>query len=160
NSFSNFRADIGDLKIHFIHKKAKPESQGVPLLILHGWPGPYRLFEKIIEPLHESGFELVIASLPGFPLSTAAKKRGMGPMRMADVMTALMAGLGYQHYGIVAEDIGASVASRMGLAYPERVIGIHLNMPIETPPRDQFGQLTDEERTWLKEFGKFRDREL
>lgn len=164
NEHTHFRTTIDDISIHFLHIRAQRPG-ATPLLVLHGWPGPYNLFSRILEPLTSpadgsAGFDLVVASLPGFPLSGGARKRGMGTMSMANLFAQLMTALGYPRFGVIGEDWGAGVASRLGLAYPERVIGIHLNMPHENPSRDQMTSLTPEEKTWLRAMGRFRDKSL
>jgi len=159
NELPQFRARIDDLDVHFVHVRS-PKPTAPPLLLLHGWPGPFWLFSRLVAILRNEPRDLVVGSLPGFPFSSAAHTRGMGTMKMAEVFVKLMSGLGYDRYGIVAEDWGAGVASRIGLAHPARVVGLHLNMPHENPPRDQMGQLSEEERAWLREMGRFRGREL
>lgn len=165
NAVPHFRARIEDLTVHFSHIRSKAPTTKPPLLLIHGWPGPFREFNKILDPLTsaegaDGGFDLVVASLPGFPFSSAPRERGMGTMKMGGVFQRLMAGLGYERYGIVGEDWGAGVASRMAFTAPERVVGIHLNMPHENPAREDMAALTPEERAWLREMGKVRDKEL
>ncbi len=159
NAMPQFRMRVADVDVHYFHHKAKTASS-FPLLVLHGWPGPSLLFQRIVEPLTNAGFELIVPALPGFPLSGAAKKRGMGTLAMADAFADMMRALGFSRYGVVGEDIGAAVAGRMGLVHGGAVAAIHVNMPIDNPSRDQFKQLTPEERAWLSEFLKFKDREL
>ena len=71
----NFKTTIDGLDIHFVHSKPTPEaSKGktvVPLLIVHGWPGSFFEFEKIMPILTrpQTGkdfiFEVVAPSIPG-----------------------------------------------------------------------------------------------
>lgn len=160
NALPQFRAQIGDLAIHFLHVRAKTPTTKLPLLVLHGWPGPFREFTHILEPLANAGFDLVVGSLPGFPFSSAPRERGMGTMQMAEVFKQLMKGLGYDRYGLVGEDWGAGVTSRMAFTAPECVVGLHLNMPHENPAREDMATLTPEEKSWLREMGRVRDKEL
>src|SRR5215470_15431020 len=39
---------------------------GVPLLLVHGWPESKRIWWKVIEPLAEAGFEVIVPDLRGF----------------------------------------------------------------------------------------------
>src|SRR5262245_12918831 len=39
---------------------------GVPLLCVHGWPETKRIFWKVIAPLAEAGFEVIVPDLRGF----------------------------------------------------------------------------------------------
>ena len=163
NAQPHHRACIDGQNVHFLRIPAARPSSRPPLLLLHGWPGPYREFTKISELLandDDGGFELIIASLPGFLFSSPVTERGMGPREMAEVMKRLMEGLGYAKYGVVGEDWGAGVASRMAFTAPDRVVGIHLNMPHENPAREDMANLTPEERAWLRAMGRVRDHEL
>jgi cytochrome P450/pimeloyl-ACP methyl ester carboxylesterase len=160
NALPQFLARVGDLDIHYVHLQAKRPTKKPPLLLLHGWPGSYWLYSRIAPTLRDAGHDVVIASLPGFPGSSAPRTRGMGTVAVAELLTSLMVGIGYNRFGVVGEDIGASVASRIGLVHPQKTVGLHLNMPFENPPRDQMKELTEEERAWLKSQGRFRDKEL
>ena len=50
NRFDHFKTDIDGLDIHFIHQRS-PNPDALPLMIIHGWPGSFVEFHKIIEPL-------------------------------------------------------------------------------------------------------------
>ena len=51
-----------------------------------------------------------------------------------------MSRLGYQRYGAQGGDWGAVISRELGLADPEHVAGVHLNMLITRPP-DDLGEL-------------------
>jgi microsomal epoxide hydrolase len=73
---------------------------------------------------------------------------------MADCVAALMHDvLGYGQFGAQGGDWGASVATRLAYAYPERMIGIHLNlMMVVARDPTAFRDSTEEERRFLDEF--------
>ena len=50
NAFDHFKTKIDGLDIHFIHQRSK-ETDAMPLIITHGWPGSIVEFVKIIGPL-------------------------------------------------------------------------------------------------------------
>lgn len=54
-------------------------------------------------------------------------------MRTTHAFAALMSQLGYERYGVQAGDAGAGIASLLGVMYPQRIIGIHLNGPKPFP---------------------------
>ena len=151
---------MGELDVHFVH--IQPARAKLPLLVLHGYPGPFTLSSRIYGPLTEGdvSFEIVAPSLPGFPFTSAPRTRGMGPMKMADLFARLMAGLGHERYGVVGEGLGAAIASRLALAYPNHVVGIHVGSVEDDPPRDQLAALGPEERAWLKTRERVREKEL
>lgn len=144
NKFAQFKTNIDGLPIHFIHvRAANPDA--TPLLITHGWPGSFVEFRKIIGPLThpelyggnaEDAFHVVIPSLPGFGFSGEPQERGYNPERMAHVLAALMQRLGYEHYGAQGGDWGAIINRVHAARYPERMIGLHSNFVLASPPED------------------------
>jgi pimeloyl-ACP methyl ester carboxylesterase len=143
NRFAHFKADIEGIPIHFIHQ-AGAGRNSVPLMLVHGWPGSFYEFERIIPMLtdpaaHGGGaadsFSVVVPSLPGYGFSGDPGMRGMNIERIGHLFHALMTRvLGYDRYGVQGGDWGAFVASRMGFAYADNVIGIHLNCVALEPP--------------------------
>lgn len=77
------------IDIHFVHVKPPhlPTGQSAkPLLMVHGWPGSFYEFYKIIPLLtdpasHGLGaehvFEVICPSIPGYGFSEAPHKKGM-----------------------------------------------------------------------------------
>lgn len=55
NKYPHFKTKIGGLEIHFQHVKPKSKNgrQSRPLLVIHGWPGSFVEFQKIIPLLSE-----------------------------------------------------------------------------------------------------------
>lgn len=131
NSFDQFVTQIDGLDIHFIHQRsANPGA--LPLVITHGWPGSIVEFAKVIGPLTED-FHVVCPSLPGYGFSGKPTKAGWTVERIADAWDTLMTRLGYERYGAQGGDWGAAVTTRIG-RNGRGCIGIHLNMPLGTPP--------------------------
>lgn len=76
------------LDIHFIHVKPPQLPSGrtpKPLLMVHGWPGSFYEFYKIIPLLtdpkshglsDEHIFEVICPSIPGYGFSEASYKKG------------------------------------------------------------------------------------
>lgn len=50
NRWAHFHTDIDGLQIHFIHQRSR-EKNAIPLILLHGWPGSFVEFSKVIDPL-------------------------------------------------------------------------------------------------------------
>jgi pimeloyl-ACP methyl ester carboxylesterase len=144
NQFDQFITNIDEVPIHFIHQRSS-NPDAMPLLITHGWPGSFVEFRKLIGPLTEpqlyggraeDAFHVVIPSLPGFGFSGEPQERGYNPERMAHVLASLMQRLGYEHYGAQGGDWGAIINRVHAARYPDRMIGLHSNFVLASPPED------------------------
>lgn len=131
NTFSHFTARIEDTTIHFM-KAAGQGDHPVPLLLLQGWPSSFIQQLDILPLLTEERndgtpcFDVIAASLPGYPFSTAPRKQGMSFRRVADLMKKLMVDeLGYEKFAARGSDQGALVQQQLGLKYPQHLYGIH-----------------------------------
>jgi pimeloyl-ACP methyl ester carboxylesterase len=159
NRCSQFRADIDGTGIHFIHERGEVAG-AFPLLITHGWPGSVlemlELIPRLTHPSRFGGnpadaFDVVVPSLPGYGFSDQPPRAGMDPAAIAGCFLRLMEGLGYARFGAQGGDWGATVATRMALAAPDRMAGIHLNyLPGSyRPSLEGAGSLTQPEREFL-----------
>jgi microsomal epoxide hydrolase len=74
---------------------------------------------------------------------------------VARAWAELMSLLGYRRYGAQGGDWGSIISRELGLADPEHVAGVHLNMLITRPPDDP-GELTEEETRRLQAARTFR----
>ncbi len=169
NTFHNYRAHVDGFGIHFIHERGKGPAP-MPLLITHGWPSSFvemlDLISLLVDPASHGGdpadaFDVVVPSLPGYGFSDRPVRRGTpGPWH--ELWARLMQGLGYERYGAHAGDIGASVSSRLALAYPDRVVGYHTPEP-QIMPGPYLGPgaptLTDAERAYRQVQARFQDTE-
>ena len=124
---------IDGLDVHFVHRRAK-SPKALPLLIVHGWPGSFMQFHKVIEPLTdpashggrpEDAFDVVVPSLPGYGFSDIPRQRGYDPQKIATMFVELMARLGYTRYGVQASDFGAPVIRAMALMDRVHIAGYH-----------------------------------
>lgn len=73
NQYPQFSTEIDNQHIHFLHVRSVEEN-ATPLMLIHGWPGSFVEFLKVIYPLTNpvaygrnasEAFHLVIPSLPG-----------------------------------------------------------------------------------------------
>jgi pimeloyl-ACP methyl ester carboxylesterase len=77
-------------------------------------------------------------------------------LRVAKAWAQLMAGLGYDRYGAQGGDWGSMISTQLGVADPEHVAGIHLNMLVAGPPPDtDFANLTPAEQDALASFQEY-----
>ncbi|MBC9176190.1 epoxide hydrolase family protein [Pseudoroseomonas ludipueritiae] len=126
NQLPNFKTEVEGERIHFIHVKG--EGSKPPVLLLHGWPGSFLEFERLLEPLAADGHDVVVPSLPGFAFSNPITGV-IGPRRAAELMHGLMVRLfGQTRYVVQGGDWGAHIASWMAYTQPEALLGFHINM--------------------------------
>ena len=142
NELPHFKTSIDGIDMHFVHVRSKQDS-AMPLVITHGWPGSVYEFMDVIGPLTdpvghggkaEDAFHLVLPSMPGYGFSGPARRRGMSVDSVAGVVAKLMDRLGYERYAAQGGDWGSGVASWLARDFPDRLIGIHLNMVGGGPP--------------------------
>jgi microsomal epoxide hydrolase len=142
NRFEQFKTNIDGLDVHFVHRRTKRPG-ALPLLIVHGWPGSFMQFHKVIEPLTdpashggrpEDAFDVVVPSLPGYGFSDRPRQRGYDPQKIATMFVTLMARLGYTRYGVQASDFGAPVIRAMALMDAAHIAGYHTESCRGGPP--------------------------
>ncbi len=164
NELGQWRADVGNMGIHFLHVRS-PHRGSLPLLLTHGWPGSVVEFLQVIGPLTDppafggdaaDSFDVVCPSLPGYGFSDKPSRSGCGVRQIADLWNALMADLGYERYGAQGGDWGAQVTTALAVDHPESVIGIHLNMVLAFPDPGSPSDPTAEERDALESFDRYR----
>ena len=83
NRFAQYRMQLDDITLHFIHQPGVGPNP-IPLLISHGWPGSVWEFHRVIGPLTDparhggdprDAFTVVAPSLPGYGFSHVANQR-------------------------------------------------------------------------------------
>ena len=159
NRFKNFKCNIDNIDIHFIHEKGSGKNPR-PLLLSHGWPGSIIEFLHIIEKLahpekfggnEEDAFDVIVPSLPGFGFSSRPA-RPMGPRKMSSIFNKLMTDkLGYKKYIAQGGDFGGTICTWLAYDFPKNLIGIHINILITRHPD---GPQTSEEKEWQERFRK------
>ncbi|WP_328708483.1 epoxide hydrolase family protein [Microbispora hainanensis] len=144
NDLGQFRTTIDGQGIHFTHVRS-PNQNATPLLLLHGWPGSFLEFLKVIGPLTDpvahggdarDAFHVVVPSMPGYGFSDIPSTGGWTPDRIAAAYAVLMRRLGYDSYLAQGGDWGGVVATRMGKQRPDGLRAVHLNFPefLALPP--------------------------
>jgi pimeloyl-ACP methyl ester carboxylesterase len=169
NAFPQFRVPLDDIDLHYLHVPGVGPNP-MPLLLLHGWPGSVFEFLEIIPRLTDparfggdarDAFTVVAPSLPGYGLSFRPGQKRFGVPEIADCVAALMHDvLGYRRFGVQGGDWGAAIASRLGYAHKDRVIGIHINLMMAAG-RDAsaFANPNDEEKRYLGDLAHWNREE-
>ncbi|MGP4028398.1 epoxide hydrolase family protein [Actinomadura sp. 3N407] len=155
NKIPQFLTEIDGQTVHFLHVRS-PESDALPLLLNHGWPGSVVEFLDMIGPLTDprahggdpaDAFHVVIPSMPGFGFSGPTRETGWNLGRVARAFAELMSRLGYERYGTQGGDMGAFVAPELGRIDSGRVAGVHVNAA--THGFIPYGEVSDEEKAGL-----------
>jgi microsomal epoxide hydrolase len=157
NGFRQYTVPLGGIELHFIHEPGRGPAP-VPLLLSHGWPGSIMEFRKLI-PLLTERFTVVAPSLPGYTLSFAPGQRRFAVEEIADLFAELMTGvLGYPRFAAQGGDWGSFVTSVLGMKYPERLLGIHLNLlAVRRDPKEPAH--SPEEAAYLQQLKHFLKEE-
>ncbi|GGY73046.1 epoxide hydrolase family protein [Streptomyces omiyaensis] len=144
NRYPQFITEIDGTDVHFLHVTS-PEPDAKPLIVTHGWPGSVAEFLDVIGPLTDpaahggdpaDAFHVVIPSIPGYAFSGPTRAAGWDTRRVARAWAELMSRLGYDRYFVQGGDWGMPISLELGLADPEHVAGVHVNMFVTFPPQD------------------------
>jgi pimeloyl-ACP methyl ester carboxylesterase len=96
---------------------------GPPLMLLHGWPEFWLVWEPVMARL-AGRFDLIVPDLRGFgdsPKSDEGPSDRAGPDVHARDLLALLDHLGLDRIGIVSHDVSAVVVQALAHTHPERL---------------------------------------
>jgi pimeloyl-ACP methyl ester carboxylesterase len=97
-------------------------GQGVPLVLLHGWPEFWLTWEPVMARL-AGRFRVIAPDLRGF--GDSDKPAGpFGPEDQARDILAVLDGLGLERVGLVGHDIGGAVMQSLARMAPDRLTGL------------------------------------
>ncbi len=166
NAMPQSRAIIGGLGVHFAYLKGRgPRPR--PLLLMNGWPSSFIEYSKLAPMLADpasfggsadDAFDVVMPALPGFGFSD----RPTQPHQVwpEDPFNVLMTEhLGHPRYLASGTDIGAGVATRLALAHPEAVCGIHISSVADPPLAASSPPLTKAEQDYKKDIARWEAAE-
>ncbi|NWZ47025.1 HYEP hydrolase, partial [Haliaeetus albicilla] len=140
NKYPQFKTKIQGIDIHFVHVKPPhlPEGQSAkPLLMVHGWPGSFYEFYKIIPLLTDPAshglsdehiFEVICPSIPGYGFSEAPHKKGFNSVSAASIFYELMLKLGFNEFYAQGGDWGWLICTNLAQIAPNHMKGLHLNL--------------------------------
>jgi pimeloyl-ACP methyl ester carboxylesterase len=93
---------------------------GVPLLLVHGWPESKRIFWRVVQPLADAGFEVIVPDLRGFGDSDVAPD-GFHDVaaHSRDLHALVTEELGHDRVVLCGGDLGGPVVQDLALRFPE-----------------------------------------
>uniref|UniRef100_A0A3Q3ATC4 Epoxide hydrolase n=1 Tax=Kryptolebias marmoratus TaxID=37003 RepID=A0A3Q3ATC4_KRYMA len=133
NKYPHFITRIEGLDVHFVHVRPphRADQKVLPLMLVHGWPGSFYEFYKILPLLTQNhsgiAFEVIIPSIPGYGFSEAPHKQGFNSLDAARVFLTLMERLGFSQFYLQGGDWGSLITTNMAQMKPDCVKGLHLN---------------------------------
>lgn len=125
--FSSRFADLNGITIHYVEG-----GQGIPLLLLPGWPQTWWAYHKIM-PLLANKYHVIAVDIRGMG-SSATPELGYDKKNMALDILDLIKILGYEKVLIAGHDIGANVAFSFAANYPEYISKLII---LDTPHPDE-----------------------
>ncbi|MCV7382274.1 alpha/beta fold hydrolase [Mycolicibacter longobardus] len=134
NTNGSFVTEAAGQRVHFLHVRSS-DSDAIPLVITHGWPGSIVEFLDVIPALRQR-FHVVAISMPGYGFSGPTRRAGVDVAVVAAAADDVMGQLGYERYVAQGGDWGALVTRHLGEHYAGRVAAIHTNMCFAPPDRD------------------------
>lgn len=114
------RGEFVDLGGHrFYYFAAGTRGDGVPVVLLHGFPTSSRLWHSVIRDF-PSGHRLVVCDLPGYGRSEPGPL-GLGCGALADAVLKLLDDLRVERAALVGHGLGGGVAQAVAVARRDRV---------------------------------------
>lgn len=124
NRFPQVLLETADgARLHAAHRRV--EGDGLPVVLLHGWGDTFASQLPVAERLAAAGHDVVVPSLPGFPLSRHAPGAATASAAAAAVHE-LMTALGHERYAVHGGDWGGAVAWALMTEHAESIAAAHL----------------------------------
>ena len=119
-TFTTHHALVNNVDIAFWHEQSAAVNQ--VLVCVHGWPESKRIFSRVVEPLRDAGFDVVVPDLRGFGESGLAQDGFYDVVSHArDIEALVFDHLGYESVVLVGGDLGGPVIQEIALRNPTRV---------------------------------------
>src|SRR3981081_428101 len=99
-------------------------GEGLPVLLLHGFPATRLLWSQGGPVLTDAGFRVLVPDLVGYGASAAPPDRRIDMVSQARWMLELFDALGVTRAAVVAHDVGSAAAQIMVAPAPHRIRGL------------------------------------
>ena len=143
-------ADLGDVRLHYV-----TAGEGMPVVLLHGWPQSWYEWRHIIPGLTAAGYRVIAPDLRGLGESSRPAggydKRTVG----GDVWRLVHDVLGVATFHLVGHDWGGPTAYAVAAAHPDAVT--KLAILDVTIPGDGSPNISQGGRRWHHAFHQTLD---
>ncbi|WP_294054927.1 alpha/beta fold hydrolase [Sphingomonas sp.] len=115
------QVDAGDLSVAYVDEGPR---DGVPVILLHGWPYDIHAFVEVVPLLVAAGHRVIVPYLRGYGatrIRSAGAVRNGQPAALASDAVALMDALKVDRTVLAGFDWGARTAGIVAALWPERV---------------------------------------
>lgn len=99
-------------------------GEGLPVLLLHGFPATRYLWSRVAPLLAATGFRVLVPDLVGYGASEAPAGVRVDMASQAHWMLELLDALGVARAVVVAHDVGSAAAQLMVAEAPQRIRGL------------------------------------
>ena len=123
-TFSHHMASVNGIQLHYVIG-----GQGLPVVLLHGWPQTWYEWRHIMPALAKN-YTVIVPDLRGLGDSSKPVS-GYDGKTVAEDIYQLVSQLGFKNIFLVGHDFGAEVAYPYAAAHPKEVKGlVMLDVPI------------------------------
>jgi pimeloyl-ACP methyl ester carboxylesterase len=130
DTFTSRYVDTGEVRLH-----AVIGGEGLPLLLIHGWPGSW-YYWRLVMPALARDFEVIAVDQRGIGLSDKPED-GYDAGTLANDLIGLMDVLGHERFAVVGVDTGLVIGFALAADHPDRVVRVALGeapLPGISPP--------------------------
>ncbi|GAB3436185.1 alpha/beta fold hydrolase [Flindersiella endophytica] len=153
DTFSHHFTDVDEVRLHMV---AGGPADGVPVLLLHGWPQTWYAWRKVLPALADAGQHTIAVDYRGAG-DSSRPPGGYDKATMAQDVRQLLDRLGLDRVHLVARDIGLMVAYALAAQWPERVRSLTM-LDVPVPGTPAWEQAKQDPQTW--HFGLHRQRDV
>ncbi len=128
--FVTHRQTVNGVSIAYVRAgQGAAQDKRCPIVLVHGWPETKRIWWRVIQPLADAGFDVVVPDLRGFGESEPGAFGDT--VACAHDISALMTSLGFYRYVVAGGDFGGPIVQEVALRHPQAVLRMVLfNSPL------------------------------
>lgn len=127
---------IEDIELHY-----EDRGEGTPVLLIHGAASSAVCLHGLMDELAAPGTRLIAPDLRG--MGRSSRIQSMEPSSWSDDVGRLIEALGLERVHVCGTSLGARIAARVALDFPERVASLVLDALILSDSKEGSARLED-----------------